>query len=58
MKKSDSDKAAKQADWELYKYIRSIVDKQGVKAGIEAMKDATGETDPLYLANQVFAHCI
>ena len=41
-----------------WKYVERILETQGSYAAVTELEKITGESDKLFLANQIFTHCL
>ena len=42
----------------IWKHVEKIFDTQGSSAAMTELEKITGESDKLFLANQIFTHCL
>jgi hypothetical protein len=45
-------------EFNSWKHVRRIFDTQGSEAAVTELQEITGESDKLFLANQIFTHCL
>ena len=44
--------------FDIWKHVGRIFDTQGSEAAVTELEKITGESDKLFLANQLFTHCL
>jgi retron-type reverse transcriptase len=44
--------------YNVWKHIKRIFDTEGSQAAVKELQEITGESDQLFLANQIFTHCL
>jgi hypothetical protein len=44
--------------WDIWKHIEMVLETQGSYAAVTELERITGESDKLFLTNQIFIHCL